>query len=104
MPDYNLLYKSFAWKNYEGELSWFPNHKLNAAYNAIDRNAKNFRKNKVALYYEGEKGEKEKAREGDEDELLSGSVKLQGSRTWLLPLMPSAKPPRSGSSPSNDEG
>lgn len=33
---------------------------LNAAYEAVDRNAASARKNKVALYWEGEKGEKAK--------------------------------------------
>ncbi|PJE67633.1 acetate--CoA ligase [Candidatus Shapirobacteria bacterium CG10_big_fil_rev_8_21_14_0_10_40_9] len=58
--DYEKTYKSFSWKKAESQLSWFPGKKLNAAYCAIDVNAKNFRKNKIALYWEGETGEKKK--------------------------------------------
>lgn len=36
---------------------WFTNAKVNIAYNCLDRHLKTFRKNKVALYWEGEKGE-----------------------------------------------
>lgn len=60
LPNYQSTYKSFSWKEQEKELDWFANHHLNAAYNAIDRNAKNIRKNKIALYWEGRDGEKEK--------------------------------------------
>ncbi len=60
MLDYEKTYKSFSWKKAESQLSWFPGKKLNAAYCAIDVNAKNFRKNKIALYWEGETGEQKK--------------------------------------------
>lgn len=60
MLDYEKTYKSFSWKKAESQLSWFSGKKLNAAYCAIDVNAKNFRKNKIALYWEGETGEKKK--------------------------------------------
>ncbi|MDP2861145.1 MAG: AMP-binding protein, partial [bacterium] len=42
------------------EIEWFKDGKLNAAYNAVDRHLKTWRKNKVALYWEGENGESEK--------------------------------------------
>lgn len=58
--DYEKAYRSFRWVDYEEEFAWFPGKKLNAAYNAVDRNAKNWRKNKIALYWEGENDEKEK--------------------------------------------
>ena len=58
--DYQKTYQTFDWKQAERETSWFPHHKLNAAFNAIDRNAKGARRNKIALYWEGEKGEKKK--------------------------------------------
>ena len=51
LADYKNKYNSFSWKDYEKELDWFTNHKLNAAYNAIDRNAKNYRKNKAKIIY-----------------------------------------------------
>ncbi|MSP14132.1 MAG: acetate--CoA ligase [Chloroflexi bacterium] len=36
---------------------WFTNAKVNIVYNALDRHMKTWRKNKVALIWEGEKGE-----------------------------------------------
>jgi acetyl-CoA synthetase len=58
--DYQKKYRAFSWQEAKKELEWFKAKKINAAHNAIDRNAQNFRKNKVALYWEGEKGEKKK--------------------------------------------
>ncbi len=54
LPNYPQFYKTFNWHNYHKELDWFPEGKLNAAYNAIDRHVKTWRKNKVALYWIGE--------------------------------------------------
>src|SRR3989339_1838783 len=53
LENYEKTYKTFKWADAEKEISWF-NGKLNAAYNAIDRHAETWRKNKVALYWEGE--------------------------------------------------
>lgn len=58
LEDYEKTYKKFDWKEGEKELEWFPGRKLNAAYEAIDKHLKTFRKNKVALYWENEAGEK----------------------------------------------
>lgn len=55
LEDYERTYKNFNWKHWEKELSWF-NGKINAAYNAVDRHVDTWRKNKVALYWEGENG------------------------------------------------
>ncbi len=61
LPDYFSAYKDFSWqKAASQELSWFPHGKINAAYNAIDRHLESFRKNKIALYWLGANGEKEK--------------------------------------------
>ena len=60
LPDYRKTYNSFSWEHYHTELTFFRKNKLNAAYNAIDRHATTARKNKVALYYEGEDGAKQK--------------------------------------------
>lgn len=60
LVDYEKLFHSFDWKKAEKEIHWLPGKKINAADNAIDQNALNFRKNKIALYWEGEKGEKKK--------------------------------------------
>jgi len=43
----------FSWQQVEKELVWFPGKKLNAAFNAVDRQAQGKRKNKVALYWHG---------------------------------------------------
>ncbi|MFH1064435.1 MAG: acetate--CoA ligase [Candidatus Woesearchaeota archaeon] len=56
--DYEKTYRSFSYKNIEKELSWFKNGKLNAAHNAIDKHINTWRKNKVALYWIGDEGEK----------------------------------------------
>ncbi len=66
LAEYDSVYKNFSWKDYYGEIAWFEpsstsHHKrVNAAYNAIDRHVSTFRKNKVALYWEGEEGETKK--------------------------------------------
>lgn len=57
--DYNLksyedMYNSFDWKDVEQAFSWSETGKVNMAYEAIDRHANTFRKNKVALYYRDE--------------------------------------------------
>ena len=60
LVDYQKTYREYTWKEAEKEIFWFPGKKINAAYNALDRNALGPRKNKVALYWESEKGEKKK--------------------------------------------
>ncbi len=59
LPDYEKTYKHFSWSDAEKQLATFAHHKFNAAYIAVDVNAQNFRKNKVALYYESDLGQKE---------------------------------------------
>ncbi|OGG20074.1 acetate--CoA ligase [Candidatus Gottesmanbacteria bacterium RIFCSPHIGHO2_02_FULL_40_13] len=60
LADYDKVYKDFDWEKVYGELEWFEDHKINAAYNAVDRHLKTHRKNKVALFFEDEKGDKQK--------------------------------------------
>ncbi len=60
LADYEKIYKDFDWKKIYGEFDWFDDHKINAAYNAVDRHLKTPRKNKVALFFEDEKGDKQK--------------------------------------------
>jgi len=60
LVDYERTYKIFSWKEAEQELSWFEGKRINAAYNAIDRNATGPRKNKVALYWHGADNQKKK--------------------------------------------
>lgn len=60
LVDYEKTYKSFAWQQAEKEISWFRKKRLNAAFNAVDRQALGARKNKIALYWQGENGEKQR--------------------------------------------
>lgn len=53
LKNYEEMYEKFDWNDFYGEIEWFDGKKLNAAYNAIDRQTKTWRKNKVALYCEG---------------------------------------------------
>lgn len=55
--DYNLVnyeetYRTFDWQAAEENFSWHKTGKWNMAYEAIDRHAESYRKNKVALYYD----------------------------------------------------
>ena len=59
LPDHEKTYRNFSWNDIKKELSILSNHKLNAAHIAIDMQTKTYRKNKIALYYEGETGNKE---------------------------------------------
>jgi len=58
--DYDGTVKDFRWKDMEKEIEFFKGRKINVAHNAIDRHANGWRKNKVALYWEGADGEGEK--------------------------------------------
>lgn len=60
LANYDKTYKSFDWKDYKNEISYFRKNKLNAAFNAVDRHATTEKKNKIAMYYEGPEGEREK--------------------------------------------
>ncbi|RYG72335.1 acetate--CoA ligase [Lentibacillus lipolyticus] len=51
MPDYDKACAHFSWKEVEKSFSWHETGKVNMAYEAIDRHAESWRKNKVALYY-----------------------------------------------------
>jgi acetyl-CoA synthetase len=52
LENYDETYTKFKWNQVQNEVEWLGN-KLNAAYNAVDRHAKTWRRNKVALYWEG---------------------------------------------------
>jgi len=60
LGNYDAAYRDFTWEEARREIDWFDGGRLNAAYNSVDRHARNWRKNKVALYWEGERGEVEK--------------------------------------------
>src|SRR3989304_1699728 len=58
LENYEKVRKSFKWEDVRREIE-FKDGKLNAAYNAIERNALNWRKNKIALYWRGTEFEKQ---------------------------------------------
>lgn len=59
LRDYDETYHNFDWKETEKAFSWYETGKVNVAYEAIDRHAESYRKNKIALYYQdGERKEK----------------------------------------------
>ncbi|HSI66507.1 MAG TPA: acetate--CoA ligase [Planococcus sp. (in: firmicutes)] len=51
LHNYDEIAENFDWQQVEKEFSWHKTGKLNMAYEAIDRHAESYRKNKVALYY-----------------------------------------------------
>lgn len=56
LHDYEQVYRSFHWNLARAHLDWFDGTTINAAYNAVDRHAQTWRKNKIALYWEDETG------------------------------------------------
>ena len=52
LQDYEKIYGQFDWQETEKAFSWHETGKVNMAYEAIDRHAESFRKNKIALYYQ----------------------------------------------------
>ena len=58
LADYEAINASFNWQEASKDVEWFPNGGLNAAYNAVDRHIKTIKKDKIALIWEGAKGEK----------------------------------------------
>ncbi len=51
MPDYDEARANFSWSDVEKSFSWHETGRVNMAHEAIDRHTKNWRRNKVALYY-----------------------------------------------------
>jgi acetyl-CoA synthetase len=60
LENYAQTCAHFQWSEAEKYLDWFPGKKINAAFNAVTRHAQSKRKNKIALYWQGEKEEKAK--------------------------------------------
>lgn len=59
LEDYAKTSRTFTWKDSRKYVDWIDGS-LNAAYNAVDRHAQTWRKNKVALYWEDEAGNTKK--------------------------------------------
>ncbi|KAB2338858.1 acetate--CoA ligase [Cytobacillus depressus] len=78
--DYNLknyeeTYKQFDWAEGEKVFSWHETGRVNMAYEAIDRHAESFRKNKIALFFrEGVRDEKYTFKEMKELSNKAGNV------------------------------
>jgi len=51
LRDYQETYEKFRWGEVEKEFTWHTTGKVNMAHEAVDRHARSWRKNKVALYY-----------------------------------------------------
>ena len=51
LKNYEETYNKFDWSEVEKHFSWSETGRVNMAYEAIDRHAESFRKNKIALYY-----------------------------------------------------
>ncbi len=51
LKDYQEAYDKFHWEEVEREFSWYTSGRVNVAYEAVDRHAQSWRKNKIALYY-----------------------------------------------------
>lgn len=94
--DYQKKYRTFSWEQAEKEISWFSGKKLNAAYNAVDRNAQGPRKNKIALYWHAANDQKKKytfaelsAQSNKFANVLKGLKVKRGDRVFFfLPRIP----------------
>ncbi len=60
LQDFDKESRRFSYSDQEYNLTFFPKHKINAAYNAVDRHVLTWRKNKIALFWEGEDGSTKK--------------------------------------------
>lgn len=75
LKNYEEFHGQFDWADAEKEFSWHETGRVNLAYEAIDRHAKGFRKNKVALYYQdGTRKEKYTFKEMKEMSNKAGNV------------------------------
>ncbi|WP_066292231.1 acetate--CoA ligase [Bacillus sp. FJAT-29937] len=75
LQNYEEMYKQFDWTEGEKVFSWHETGRVNMAYEAIDRHAESFRKNKIALYFrEGQRNEKYTFKEMKELSNKAGNV------------------------------
>src|SRR3990170_3594357 len=59
LKDYQEAYRNFSWQIAAKDIAFFPDGKLNAAYNAVDRHLNSSRKDKIALIGEDGDGNKQ---------------------------------------------
>lgn len=97
LKDYENANKNFSEEEIaKQEITWFEDDSLNAAYNAIDRHLTNGKKDKIALHWEGAKGEKKNYTFGDISRLsnqlgnlLKNKRVMRGDRVFIfLPRVP----------------
>jgi acetyl-CoA synthetase len=50
LVDYDRAYREFTWASMDGEFEWSKGARYNVAAEAVDRHARSWRKNKIALY------------------------------------------------------
>ncbi|MBS4176006.1 acetate--CoA ligase [Lederbergia citrea] len=75
LQNYDETYANFDWSETEKTFSWYETGRVNMAYEAVDRHAENFRRNKVALYYrDADRDEKYTFREMKEWSNKAGNV------------------------------
>ncbi|MCD6523263.1 MAG: acetate--CoA ligase [Candidatus Diapherotrites archaeon] len=55
LENYDEARKNWDWEEIKKQFTWYKTGKVNMAYEAIDRHAETWRKNKVALYYVSDK-------------------------------------------------
>lgn len=96
LSDYEKTYKEFSWIRADKEIDYFKDGTLNAAYNVVDRHAQGKNKNKIAILFEGQNGEKEKYTFDDFKKLTNKFANVlkslgveKGDRVFLfLPTIP----------------
>ncbi len=60
LKNYKREYALFNWKKAEKEVQWFDKDHINAAYNAVTKHSLGKNRYKIALFWEGANGEKER--------------------------------------------
>ena len=65
LQGYDDLRKTFKWSDAEKLVDWFPDGKINSAYNVVDRHALGEKKDKVALVYDDGEGRVRKVTFGE---------------------------------------
>lgn len=97
LPDFEEAEKTFSYDEAaKRELEYFPDGKLNAAYIAVDKHLKTDKKDKIALIWEGAKGEKKTYTYSDLSHLsnrignlLKKNGVVRGDRVFIfLPRVP----------------
>ena len=96
LSDYEKTYKEFSWSEADKEIDYFKDGTLNIAYNVVDRHAEGKNKNKIAILFEGQNGEKEKYTFDDFKKLTNKFANVlkslgveKGDRVFLfLPTIP----------------